>query len=298
MEKILVIDSSSLIHRAYYAVPELSTKSGELVNATYGFFSLLMKSIEEFKPDYVVTTFDLPVPTFRHEKFKEYKATRPKTPEDLALQIPRIKEGVHSFDIPILEKEGFEADDIIGSVVLEASKNSISSLVVSGDMDILQLVDEKVSVYLFKRGINEAGVCDVSKVEEIYKGLKPSQLIDYKSLKGDASDNIPGVPGIGEKTAGDLIKKFNSLENIYKKIENKEEVLNIKKGVLEKLKENKETAFLSKELVTIRKDVPLKINIDDCKWRGYNDKGVNFFEKMGLNSLVNRVQKKENLSLF
>jgi DNA polymerase-1 len=297
--KVLIIDSSSLMYRAYYALPPLKTKNGELVNAVHGFFSLLIKAVNDFNPDYVVTAFDLPAPTFRHEMFKEYKATRSKTPEELVAQIPIIKEGVRGFDIPVLEKEGFEADDVIGTAVSFFNEKDFCSVVVSGDMDVLQLVDEKTTAYLFKRGIKDAGVYDSLKVQEIYDGLKPEQLIDYKALRGDASDNIPGVIGIGEKTAIELIKTFDSIENIYNEIEKETaKAEKIKKGVLEKLKQNKKEAFLSKELVTIKRDVPLNLDVDNFQWKGYSNKGLAFFEKMELKSLINRIQKKENLTLF
>ncbi len=287
------------MYRAYYALPPLKTKNGELVNAVHGFFSLLIKAIHYFNPDYIVTAFDLPGPTFRHEMFKEYKANRSKTPEELVAQIPIIKKGVEGFNIPVLEKEGFEADDIIGTAVSFFSEKDFCSVIVSGDMDVLQLVDKKTTAYLFKRGIKEAGIYDSLKIQEMHDGLKPEQLIDYKALKGDASDNIPGVLGVGEKTAIELIKTFNSIENIYNEIEKEtEKAEKIKKGVLEKLKQNKKEAFLSKKLVTIKKDIPLNLDVNSFRWKGYTNEGLAFFEKMELKSLINRIQKKENLSLF
>lgn len=297
--KVLIIDSSSLIYRAYYALPPLKTKNGELVNAVHGFFSLFIKAVNDFNPDYVVTAFDLPEKTFRHKMFKDYKATRAKTPEELVAQIPAIKEGVKKFNVPVLEKKGFEADDVIGTVSCFFDKKDFFSVIVSGDMDVLQLVNKKTTAYLFKRGIKDAGVYDEVKVQEVYDGLRAEQLTDYKALRGDASDNIPGVVGVGEKTAIELVKEFGSVENIYNEI--KKDTLKakqIKKGVLEKLKQYEKEAFLSKELVTIKKDVPLMLDVDSCKWGGYSSEGVSFFEKMELNSLIKRVEKKENLSLF
>jgi len=297
--KVLIIDSSSLIYRAYYALPPLKTKNGELVNAVHGFFSLFIKAVNDFNPDYVVTAFDLPEKTFRHKMFEDYKATRTKMPEELVAQIPAIKEGVEKFNVPVLEKKGFEADDVIGTVSCFFDEKDFCSVIVSGDMDVLQLVNKRTTAYLFKRGIKDAGVYDEDKVQEVYDGLKAEQLTDYKALRGDASDNIPGVVGVGEKTAIELIKKFGSVENIYNEI--KKETLKakqIKKGVLEKLKQYEKEAFLSKELVTIKKDVPLKLEVDSCRWKGYSDEGISFFEKMEFKSLIKRVEKKENLSLF
>ncbi len=301
MNKIIIIDSSSLMHRAYYAIPHLTTKTGEPVNATYGFFSLLIKAIEDFNPCYVVATFDLPVPTFRHDKFKEYKATRAPTPDNLVLQIPQIKEGVRKMGVPILEKEGFEADDIIGTVchISQQAKDIDLAIAITGDMDILQLVGRKTNVYLSKRGIKDAELCDTDKVKAIYGGLEPKQLIDYKALRGDASDNIPGVMGIGEKTAIKLILEFNSLDNLYAEIKKEtEKAQKISKSIRQKLINHKQEAFLSKELVTIINNVPIDDNIENYLWKGYNNEIKDFLHKMEFNTLLNRTDNGKNLSLF
>ena len=300
-KRIIILDSHSLIHRAYHAIPFLKTKKGETVNAVYGFFSILIKSIQDFNPDYIAAVFDFPAPTFRHKKYKEYKIKRPKAPDDLIIQIPKIKEALRCLNISVFEKKGFEADDIIGTISFNLTKKNIESIIISGDMDNLQLINEKTKVYLLKRGIKEAYLFDIEKVKENYNQLNPKQLIDYKSLKGDASDNILGVPGIGEKTAMDLIINFHSLENLYFELEKGTD--KIKPKIKEKLIKFKKEAFLSKELVLIKKDVDIDFNLSDCLWDGFNEKEVdNVFKEYEFYSLIKRIKKnssaQSNLTLF
>jgi DNA polymerase-1 len=291
MKRLVLIDANALIHRSYHALPPLTTKKGELVNAVYGFTAILLKVIKELKPDYIVTTFDLPKPTFRHLEYEEYKAHRPKTPDDLVQQFPKVKEVVKAFDIPIFEKEGFEADDIIGTITKKTGKD-IEDIVVTGDLDTLQLVDENTKVYTLKRGITDTVMYDEKAVGERY-GLKPEQLIDFKGLKGDPSDNIPGVPGVGEKTAIDLLKKFGTIENLYKKLE-KNEAKDILETLRKKLLENKDQAVFSKKLATIRYDVPLKFNLKDCRVETYDQKEViKLFQKFDFKSLINRLPSRQ-----
>ncbi len=304
-KKFIVLDSHSLIHRAYHAIPFLKTKKGEASNAVYGFFSILIKVIHDFNPDYIAAVFDFPAPTFRHKKFKEYKIKRPKAPDDLISQIIKTKEALNSFNISVFEKKGFEADDVIGTIScnLYNAKN-LETIIVSGDMDTLQLVNNKTKVFLLKRGIKEAFLFDIEKVKETYQGLTPSQLVDYKGLRGDTSDNIPGVPGIGDKTAIELIGKFKSLENLYEELNkktNKSEL--IKSGVKEKIQEFQNQAFFSKELASIKKDVSLKFELDNCRWDGFNEKDTEkTFGDFGFNSLIKRIAKSgtndNNLTLF
>jgi len=192
MKRLVLIDANALIHRGFHAIPPLTTKKGELVNAVYGFTSILLRVLKELKPDYIVTAFDLPKPTFRHLEYKEYKATRPKTPDGLCQQFPKVKKVVQAFDIPIFEKEGFEADDVIGTITKKTGKD-IEDIVVTGDLDTLQLVDANTKVYTLKRGMTDTVIYDEKAVWERY-GLKPEQLLDFKGLRGDPSDNIPGVP--------------------------------------------------------------------------------------------------------
>jgi DNA polymerase-1 len=268
---LLVIDSNSLIHRAYHALPPLTTKKGELVNAVYGFLLVFLRAIKEFQPDYIAAAFDFPAPTFRHQKFKEYKAKRPPAPEELYSQIPKAKEVLEAFDVPVFEEKGFEADDIIGTIVSKAPKKQIvpevETIVLSGDLDTLQLVDPKTKVYALKRGVKDIILYDEKSVKEKFQGLKPSQLLDFKALRGDPSDNIPGVTGIGEKTATELLLEFKSLENLYKEIEDgSERAKKMKPKTKETLLKYKEQAFLSKALAEIEKNTPIDFNLEKCRW--------------------------------
>ncbi len=304
-EKFIVLDSHSLIHRAYHAIPFLETKKGEASNAVYGFFSILIKVIQDFNPDYIAATFDFPAPTFRHEKFKEYKIKRPKAPDDLVSQIIKTKDTVRLLNIPVFEKKGFEADDVIGTISHELYNNeNLKTIIVSGDMDNLQLINDKTQVFLLKRGIKEASLFDVEKIKEKYQGLSPQQLIDYKGLKGDSSDNIPGVPGVGDKTALNLISKFGSIENLYKEIENETRQSKlIKKGIKDKIIEFQDKAFFSKELIVIEKNVPIDFSLNNCRWQGFNEGNIKeIFSELGFHSLLKRIAKigseENNLTLF
>jgi len=291
-KKLVLIDGNALVHRAYHALPPLTTKKGELINAVYGFTSVLLKVLKELQPDYVAATFDLAGPTFRHKEFKEYKATRPKAPQELYDQITRVKQVLNAFNIPIYEKQGYEADDVIGSVVKQAqhllkgngqASQDAKIIVVTGDLDTLQLVDENTSIYTLKKGIKDTIIYDEKAVIERY-GLMPSQMPDFKGLKGDPSDNIPGVPGIGEKTASELLKKFSSLENLYKNLEK------LPKKIREKLEEYKDQAFFSKYLATIKCDLDVKFDLEKCRLADYDKNEVKkIFEELGFYSLLKRL---------
>src|SRR5262249_40151020 len=213
-KKLVLIDGHAIIHRAFHAVPEdLSTSSGEPVNATFGFTWMLMKALLEEKSDYFVVTFDRPAPTFRHEQYTPYKAHRPTLPDNMRPQFGRIREVVQAFGIQIYEKDGFEADDILGTLSLQAEQQGVDTVIYTGDMDTLQLVDDHVMVKVAKRGISEVVEYREAEVEGRY-GLPPQKLPDWKGLVGDKSDNIPGVPGIGEKTASRLIDQYGDLEGV------------------------------------------------------------------------------------
>lgn len=284
-KKLILIDGNAIIHRSYHALPPLSTKKGELVNAVYGFSSTLLSVIEKFKPDYIAASFDLAGPTFRHKKFEEYKANRVKADDELYAQIPRVKEVVETFNIPIYEKTGFEADDIIGTVAKQVkdNKEQIETIIVTGDMDTLQLIDDKTKVYTMKRGLSDAVIYDEEKVFERYS-LKPEQLIDYKGLRGDPSDNIPGVKGIGEKTAIDLLKKYKDINGVYKNINE------IKGTVKEKLERDKSRAILSKELAKITLDAPIKFELEKSRLHDFDrDKIVKLFSELNFYSLIKRL---------
>lgn len=279
---LALIDANALLHRSFYALPPLTTQRGELVNAVYGFTSVLLKIFDELKPDYVLCAFDKKTPTFRHKIFKEYKATRQKAPVELYKQIPRIKQVISAFGIPIYEMSGYEADDIIGTL---SKKVEMENMIVTGDLDALQLVDENTKVYTLRRGVQDTVIYDKKKVTERY-GFGPEQFVDFKALRGDPSDNIPGVPGIGEKTASDLICEFGNLENLYQNLDSPK----IKERYRKLLKENKDKAFLSKKLAQIVCHIPFEINWQEAKLKKYDrNKVIKLFQELEFKSLIKRL---------
>ncbi len=312
--RLIIIDSNSVIHRAYHALPPLTTKKGELVNAVYGFLLVFLKAIREFQPDFIVATFDLPSPTFRSKIYKEYKAKRPPAPKELYQQIPKVKEILKALGVSVFEKEGFEADDIIGAIAELAPKKQvlpeIETIILSGDLDTLQLVNPQTKVYALRKGMKDVVLYDKKLVKEKFQGLEPKQLLDFKALRGDPSDNIPGVTGIGEKTAIELLLEFGSLENLYKEIEkNSEKIKKIKPKLKETLIKYKEQAFLSRDLARIEKNIPLDFNLEKCRFGKYDKKKViQIFKNFEFYSLIERLpgieikEKKEpirkNLKLW
>lgn len=291
MNKILIlIDGNAIMHRAYHALPPLTNKKGELLNAVYGFTSTVLSVIEKFHPEYIAATFDLKGPTFRHKEYKEYKATRVKAPDEFYAQIPRVKEVVKTLNIPIFEKEGFEADDLIGTLSKQAGEagENLETIIVTGDLDTLQLVDAKTKVYTLRRGITDTVLYDAEKVRERY-GLEPEQMVDFKGLAGDASDNIPGVKGIGQKTAVELLKKYQTVEGVYQNISE------IKGAVKTKLANDKANALLSKQLATIALNSPVKLDISKMIVHDFNrDKVVALFKELNFFSLVKRLPENTN----
>ncbi len=296
-ENFVIIDSNSIVHRAFHALPPLTTKDGKVVNAVYGFLLVLFKLLKELKPKYLVACFDVPEPTFRKQAFEEYKAKRKRAPDELYEQIPMVKEVLRTFNVPIFEKAGFEGDDIIGTLSNPLNKKSnAKNIIVSGDLDNLQLVDGNTSVYFLSKGVKNTVIYDEGSVKEKYEGLAPRQLIDYKALRGDASDNIPGVKGIGKKTAIKLIKEFGDIENLYTKLEKGK--ADIPAKIKEKLLEDKDRAFLSRHLSEIKRDVPVDINIADCEWGGYDDKEVvKMLEGFNFHSLVKNISGEDGKSI-
>jgi len=285
MEKLILIDGNAIMHRAFHAYPPFKTKSGELVNAVYGFGSMLLSIINNERPRYIAVSFDTKAKTFRHEEYKEYKATRVKAPDEFYAQIPKIKDLVKTFNIPIYEIDGYEADDVLGTLSLQASKDpDIVSYIVTGDMDTLQLVTDKIFVLSPIKGLNEYKIYDRKGVFEKY-GLYPEQIADMKGLKGDSSDNIKGVQGIGEKTTERLLQKYGHIENIYDHLNEIEG----KAGVL--LRDQKSEAFFSKKLATIIKEVPIKLEIENCKTGDYDLLKIEkFFEDLEFKSLVKKLK--------
>ncbi|MFA7244210.1 MAG: 5'-3' exonuclease H3TH domain-containing protein [Patescibacteria group bacterium] len=311
MEKLVLIDGNAIIHRAYHALPpNMSNSRGELTNAVYGFTTTLIKVLEDLKPEHIACSFDLAGPTFRHEAYSDYKATRVKADQELYDQIPRVKEIVKTMNIPIYEKEGFEADDVVGTIVerLKDDKN-IQIYIVSGDKDIYQLINGNVLVYSLRHGLNKLEIVDHATIYEEYN-LDPHDFIDLKALAGDPSDNIPGVPGIGPKTATELIQKFDTLDNLYGQIakllncslnnltmqqfnnemvESVAKELKVKPRIIQLLLTNKDQAFLSQKLATIHRDVPIDFSLEDAKWGDYDrDKLKALFEELGFRSLLAR----------
>jgi len=287
---LVIIDSNSIVHRAYHALPPLTTKEGELVNAVYGFFSIFLKMTRELRPDFLAAAFDLPVPTFRHQAFPDYKAKRVKAPEEFYRQIPLIQKILADFNVPIFTQEGLEADDVIASLVVSARRSApdLDIIMLSSDNDLLQLITDGIRALIIKKGVNETVLYDRARVREKYEGLEPEQLVDFKALRGDPSDNIPGVRGIGEKTALKLLQQFHSLDNLYSVLGTK--VSSIPALVRQKLENSRELAFTSQKLAQIRSDAVLEFSLADCRWGSYDRaKVVADFNQLQFNSLLARL---------
>jgi DNA polymerase-1 len=285
---LLLFDGNALIHRAFHAIPPLTiSKTGEMVNAVQGFASTLLKVLNEIKPTHWAIAFDRPGPTFRHEKFEDYKAQRPEAPEELISQIHRVHQLVDTFHIPAFEIDGYEADDVLGTLSRQATQQNVDTLVVTGDNDMLQLVSPSTKVMSPRRGFSDTVIYDESGVEEKY-GIAASQLADLKALTGDPSDNIPGVPGIGDKTAAKLLRQFGSLQGIYDHID---EVTPEKLQAL--LRNYKDRVLLNKELATIVTDVPITLNLDACHVTDYDrNQVVELFRELGFVSLLSRLPEE------
>src|SRR6266480_3879253 len=281
---LVLIDGHAIIHRAFHAVPEeLATSKGEVVNATFGFTSILIKALTDIKPEYIAVTFDRPAPTFRHENYAEYKVHRPTLPEIMRPQFSRVREVVEAFDIPIYEKDGFEADDVLGTLSVQATQQGVDTIIFTGDMDTLQLVNEHVHALVAKRGISEATEYDEEAVFNRY-GLPPSKLPDFKGLVGDKSDNIPGVPGIGEKTASKLLNEYSDLEGVLAHIDD----LTPKEQRL--LREMGNQARQSKYLATIVLNVPVKLDLEASRAGQFNrDKVIALFRELEFRTLVDKI---------
>lgn len=257
----LIIDGSAIVHRAYHAMPSLNRSDGTPTGAVHGFFSMLIKLLAEIKPSHVAVTFDRPKPNFRKELFKEYQAQRPETDSELSPQFEIIIKILKSAKIPVYAMDGFEADDLIGTLSANAKKIGDMSYVVTGDRDMMQLVNARTKVLMPIKGISEMKLFDEDRVKEQFNVL-PSQIVDLKALQGDASDNYPGVPGVGPKTAGDLVNEYKTVENIYKNI-SKIKTKNLKLG--ERLELGHDSAILCHQLATILTNVPFDYDFNDCE---------------------------------
>lgn len=292
MARLVLIDGHAIIHRAYHAFPALTTPYGKPAQAAYGFVSILLRVVNELNPTHLAVCFDLPVATFRHTAYMAYQANRPTSDQELRDQIEMVKELVETSDIPIYTAAGFEADDVIGTLSKQAVEKGIDEVViVTGDRDIMQLVTDKVKVYAPINGMANAKLLEVDDVAE-YVGVRPDKIIDYKALIGDASDNYPGVPGIGPKTAQGLLGKYGTLENIYKSLEEGSGTLeNIAKGVVEKLKNGKDSAILSQHLATIARHAPVELDLDKTQIKTLRDNPqfVEKLQELGFKSLITRI---------
>jgi DNA polymerase I len=295
-KRLILLDSHAIIHRAYHALPEFSNAKGEPTGALYGLVAMLLKMIQELKPDYIVAAFDLSGPTFRHHAAESYKAGRKENDENLELQLSRSLDVFKAFGIPVYSMEGFEADDIIGTIVEKTKKDkNLEVIIASGDMDTMQLIDDKrVMVYTLKKGINDTILYDEEKVLERF-GFGPKHLIDYKGLRGDPSDNIIGVKGIGEKTATSLINAFGTIEAIYKVLKKKGEDWK-KGGISERVKQllldNEEEALFSKTLATIRPDAPIDFALPpEWKPNFKVETALELFKELGFRTLSERVKR-------
>lgn len=257
MKRLILIDGNAILHRAYHALPPLTSPEGKIVNAVYGFTSMMIRLFSDMKPQYMVVTFDRPTPTFRKKLYKDYQASRPKMDDALSAQIPVIHDVVHAMKIPIYEFDGYEADDVMGTIVHQVKKSVDEIIIATGDRDIFQLVEDgKVFVYMPTKGLSEAKLYGEKEVQE-RMGIVPKQITDLKGLIGDSSDNYPGVDGIGPKTAITLLTKYHTVEELYKLLD--DGTLDASAGTKEKLIHGREHAFLSKDLATIRTDVPIEV---------------------------------------
>ena len=303
MKKLLILDSNSILNRAFYGVRYLSAKDGTPTNAIYGFLNILLKLIKEQEPDYICAAFDVKAPTFRHKQYEGYKAQRKPMPEGLAAQMPLAKDVLRAMGVTILEKEGYEADDIIGTVARLCEESEISCFIATGDKDDLQLASDKTKVILTvtKSGYNETIIYDDKAVKEKYH-VTPTEFIDVKALMGDPSDNIPGVKGVGEKTAMSLIEKHHSIEYIYENIDG----IGLKGAMLQKMKDGREMAFMSKELATINRNTPIEFNAEECVFDGFenNCELYEILKRLELNSIIKKLDLsggdnvKENEDIF
>lgn len=327
MKRFILVDGNAILHRAFHALPPLTSKNGELVNAVYGFFSMFLKILQDVEPSYIAVCFDKAAPTFRQQLYVGYQAQRPKTADELVPQIDLIHKVLEKMKVSIFEIDGYEADDLIGTLASQAvsfqktqntqiirspdvsdnqkvrlsefpeSSENIEVVIVSGDRDMLQLVNSHVKVLMPIIGITKMQLVDAAAVEEKY-GIKPTQIVDYKALVGDASDNYPGVSGIGPKTASNLLGEFKTLENIFQSLD---KVKKKNEGLAKKLAEGAEQAGLAKKLAEIVTDAPVTLDVERCSTLHFDiESAKNCFSELGFNSLLKRLpgsssqENKEN----
>jgi len=286
MKKLVLIDGNAIIHRAFHALPPLNNKDGFPTNAVYGFFMMLLKIVEDLKPEYLVVCFDKKAPTFRKQLYSGYQATRPAPSDDLIPQFDMVHKTLDKAKITHFEVDGYEADDLIGTIAKSAKEKNLQTIIVSGDRDLLQLVNSQVLMLAPIIGMTKMTLFDEVKVREKY-GLEPWQIVDYKALVGDASDNYPGVTGIGPKTASELLAKYKTLEGVY------ENLIELTPQVQEKLANDAEQAALAKKLATILTDAPVKLKEEDAQITKIDNQALKkVFENLGFKSLLGRMEKR------
>jgi DNA polymerase-1 len=282
MGKLVLIDGNAILHRAFHAMPPLTTKGGEPINAVYGLISMFLRVVQDLKPDSIAVAFDEKEPTFRQKEFKSYQAQRPPLPDELSSQFGKAREFFEAAGVPVYSKPGYEADDVIGTIADEAPEDVV---VVTGDRDMLQLINSKVKLYMPVVGLTNAKLYGASEAKE-RMGVPPSEIPDYKALVGDPSDNYPGVAGIGPKTAEKILEKYGSINKIYAHLED------IEPKIRQKLEVNKDNAKLFLRLATIVKDVPINADFEEMKkWKIDSPKVINLFEKFGFKTLTERIKK-------
>ena len=280
---LMLIDGPSLVYRGYFALPPLTTSDGMLVNAAFGFLQIVLRGMADLKPDYAIVTFDLGRPAFRYDRHPAYKAGRPSMPDDLRAQFPLVRELATAMGMGIVEVEGYEADDVIGTLAGQAAERDVDVYIVSGDLDGLQLVNDRIRLLTTRMGVAATVIYDRAKVAERY-GLTPEQMLDYKALKGDTSDNIPGVPGVGEKTAGSLLQQFGSLDALYERLDE------VPGKLRERLAEHREEAFLSRDVGRIVTDLPLTLDLDAARMGRYDRRALaQRFRELEFRSLIDRL---------
>jgi len=307
MNKLLLIDGNNLFHRAYHAIPHLTNKEGEATNAVFGFSNMLIKAVSEVRPRFIACTFDTQAPTFRHIEFEKYKAQRVAPPPDLYPQLPKVKKVLDAYGIKYFEKEGFEADDLLATLAVQAlrqttkakrlkpekaldvSRSSLSVIILSGDRDVLQLVDGNIKVQAPGWNLKETTLYGARKVKEKF-GLEPHQMVDYKSLTGDPSDNVPGVLGVGPKTASSLLQKYHTLENLFKKL------AEISEPLKSKLSAGKDIALAAKKLIELDRNVAIGIQLSELKFKPNWDQVRAEFEELGFKSILAKLPEGNNTS--
>ncbi len=281
----MLLDGYGLVYRGYYALPPLTTSRGDLVNGAFGFASIVLRGLQDLQPDYLAVSFDLPGPTFRHEQYAEYKATRQRMPDDLRDQFPKVREIVKALRIPVYEMQGYEADDVIGTITQQLDPiENLETTIVTVDLDMLQLVTPRVRLMTTRSGVENTVMYDVAKIDERF-GLRPDQMVDYKALKGDPTDNIPGVPGVGEKTAAKLIRDFGTLDSLLARLD---EVTPAKLG--EKLREHVDQIHMGRDLSRIVRDLPIRIDLEAARLGDYDrDTVVRLFREYEFRTLIERL---------